>query len=289
MTDDLPPDVLTAEPADVVAAWLERAPRELRGTGVDTGLGIEVRRALWARGVPFVRRERIAHLATWWPLPWTVLPPEALEHACREACILAPGEVVAAVAAGQGPGRSAAESKGALAAFRETCELLGCWSECLVPERSGRGTGCVVLVGLPGVGKDSWLRGRWSGPVLSLDALREELGVSHDDEQRGVLDAAWRRVTAWLEARTPFAWNATNLRRRQRAGLVSRLKGLGASVTLVNLDAAYAEVRRRNRHRAGAVPEKTWEKLLGQWEPVWPGEADAEQWFEDGVEVRLEA
>lgn len=148
-------------------------------------------------------------------------------------------------------------------------------------------TEVLVLSGLPGAGKDTWLARNWSGAVISLDALRVELALPHPANAQPVLDAAWKRAGDLLKAQRPFAWNATNLRRRQRQGLIERLQGLGASVTLIAVDAPYSIVLKQNRARAEALSSSAWNKCLHQWECVGPGEADDEQWFEAGVRVTL--
>jgi predicted kinase len=118
--------------------------------------------------------------------------------------------------------------------------------------------------------------------VISLDGLREELGVEHAAPQDAVLELAWARATRGLRTGQGFAWNATNCRRRQRAGLVARLQGLGAKVTLLSLEAPHAVVSRRNAQRARSLTGAAWEGRLEQWESVWPGEADDERWYEEG-------
>ena len=54
------------------------------------------------------------------------------------------------------------------------------------------------MSGLPGAGKDNWVRNNlpdW--PVISLDAVREELDVDPTDAQGQVINRArsWRGIT----------------------------------------------------------------------------------------------
>lgn len=148
-------------------------------------------------------------------------------------------------------------------------------------------TEVLVLSGLPGAGKDTWLARNWSGAVISLDALRVRLSLPHPANAQLVLDAAWKQAGELLNVQQPFAWNATNLRRRQRQGLIERLQSLGARVTLVAIDAPYSTVVKQNRSRTEALSGTAWNKCLHQWECVGPGEADDEHWFEAGVRVVL--
>ena len=74
--------------------------------------------------------------------------------------------------------------------------------------------GTTVLSGLPGAGKDTWIAAnRADHPVVSLDALRAELGVDPAGDQRAVVDAAYQRAREHLRARRSFVWNATNISR----------------------------------------------------------------------------
>ena len=55
----------------------------------------------------------------------------------------------------------------------------------------------VLLSGLPGAGKDHWVRTQLPGwPVIALDDLREELDVSPTDEQGTVLNRAREQARA---------------------------------------------------------------------------------------------
>lgn len=74
-----------------------------------------------------------------------------------------------------------------------------------------------ILAGLPGAGKDRWLRDhRPELPVVSLDALRADLGVAPTDRQGAVIARARELAREHLRAGRDFAWNATNLGRALR-------------------------------------------------------------------------
>ena len=255
-------------PVHFVQRWLRLAPRAPRDGGYDSGFGIGVRCALYEAGAGLKVREHAAHLASWWSLPRQGEAP-------RLACTLSSGERLASVAGGS-------------SRFEASCRALGVWSAPATFRRplGGDEPDVLVLSGLPGVGKDTWLQAHWASPVISLDGLREELGVAHAAPQAPVLELAWARASRALRERQGFAWNATNCRRRQRAGLVARLQGLGAKVTLLSLEAPHALVSQRNAQRARSLSGAAWEARLEQWESVWPGEADAERWV-DGAQTEL--
>ena len=75
----------------------------------------------------------------------------------------------------------------------------------------------VVMCGLPGAGKDTYVRERLGDcPVVSLDALRDELDIEPGDAQGAVVQAARERAKEHLRRGERFVWNATNLTRQRR-------------------------------------------------------------------------
>ena len=130
-------------------------------------------------------------------------------------------------------------------------------------------TGAATLLsGMPGPGKDSWLAARAVGSeVVSLDALRRELGVDPRDAQGPVVAEARKRARIALRAQRPIIWNAINLSRRVRGQVVDLFAAYKAKVNMVYLESAEAEVNRRNDSREQAVPAKAIARMLDRWEP----------------------
>lgn len=144
----------------------------------------------------------------------------------------------------------------------------------------------IVMSGLPGAGKDTWLRTNHPElPVVSLDALRDELSIAHGEEEERLRKASFERMKQHLIARRSFAWNSTLLRRRERRSLIDWLQRNDARVTLISLEVSARVQAAQNKHRAAVVPEAALERMLQRWEPVLPGEAFAERFFEDGRPV----
>jgi predicted kinase len=124
-----------------------------------------------------------------------------------------------------------------------------------------------LLSGLPGAGKDAYVQRHLSDqPVISLDALRRELGVSPEGEQGAVASRARELARSHLRAGRDFVWNATNFTRVMRDSLIQMFHQYGARVRIVYLETSWPELQRRNRQRAAAVPLRVLEKLVDRLE-----------------------
>lgn len=138
----------------------------------------------------------------------------------------------------------------------------------------------VLLSGLPGTGKDTWIAAHCPDlPVVSLDAIRKELDVSPEEPQSRVADEARSRARALLRARQPFVWNATSVSPSLRRKQIDLFSGYRARVRVVYLETGWEEQLRRNRGRAAAVPEAVICRMLGKLTPPERWEAHRVDWF----------
>lgn len=125
----------------------------------------------------------------------------------------------------------------------------------------------ILLSGLPGTGKDTWIRENYPNlPVISLDEIRKELGISPTDNQGRVISEGHERARALLRQKTPFIWNATNISSQIRSTQIALFEQYGASVTTVFLETEWEEGLRRNSERRAAVPPAVIERLLSKLE-----------------------
>lgn len=131
----------------------------------------------------------------------------------------------------------------------------------------------VVLSGLPGAGKDAWAARHLPGhPVVSLDRIRAQAGISPGTHTGRVVFAAREAAREHLRAGRPFVWSATNLSRMIRGQLIDLLADYGARVRIVSVEASPDQIARRNAARPGheAVPATARERMLRRWEaPEW--------------------
>lgn len=114
----------------------------------------------------------------------------------------------------------------------------------------------LLLSGLPGTGKDTWIRENCPGlPVISLDEIRGELGITPTENQTKVVELARDRARELLRKKHPFIWNATDLSPMVRSKQIKLFTQYHAAVRIVYLETGWAEQLRRNRDREARVPE----------------------------------
>ena len=123
----------------------------------------------------------------------------------------------------------------------------------------------ILLSGLPGTGKDTFIRQHYPElPVVSLDQLRQQLGVSPTDKQSPVLEAAREQARTFLREKQPFVWNATNLSPMVRARQLELFADYNACTRIEFLETPWSEQLRRNAQRKDAVPEQAICHMLEQ-------------------------
>lgn len=137
----------------------------------------------------------------------------------------------------------------------------------------------ILLSGLPGTGKDTWIRKNCPNlPMISLDEIRKELKISPRDDQTRVVETARERARELLRKKQPFVWNATNLSPMLRGRQLSLFTQYHASTRIVYLETAWEEQLRRNRERADAVPEQVICRMLEDLVPPETKEATRVEW-----------
>ncbi len=138
----------------------------------------------------------------------------------------------------------------------------------------------ILMCGLPGTGKDTWIsKNHPDMPVISLDEIRKELGVSPTDNQSVVITHAKERARVLLRQKKPFVWNATSLTAQLRANQISLFEQYGASVKTVFLETRWDEELRRNSERKSAVPVSVIEKMLSKFEIPERFECEQIEWI----------
>ncbi len=137
----------------------------------------------------------------------------------------------------------------------------------------------VLMSGLPGAGKDTWVRTHCEGwPVISLDALRQKLGVKPTQTQGAVISAAREQAREHLRVGQRFVWNATNISRSLRSRLIDIFSGYNAQIRIVHIDTPAATLYRQNKQREAIVPPHVIDGMVRKWEVPDLTEAHRVQW-----------
>ncbi len=140
----------------------------------------------------------------------------------------------------------------------------------------------LLMAGLPGTGKDTWLQKNYPHlPMICLDDIRRDLGMGHTGDQSPVMEEAYRRARALLRQKQPFVWNATNVLTAYRRSQITLFEEYGARVRVVYLETAWEERIRRNRGRRAdqVVPEAAAERMLASLTLPEAWEAHAVDWI----------
>ncbi|MEB3148586.1 MAG: PQQ-dependent sugar dehydrogenase [Sphaerospermopsis sp.] len=138
----------------------------------------------------------------------------------------------------------------------------------------------VMMSGLPGVGKDTWIQENLSDwPVISLDELRKTLKISPEEDQGAVINAAKALAKDYLRTGQSFVWNATNISRQLRSSLIRQFVNYQGKIRIVYLETSWEELLQRNRDRAAKLPEKVLDKLRNRLEVPDITEAQTVDWI----------
>ena len=138
----------------------------------------------------------------------------------------------------------------------------------------------VLMSGLAGTGKDTWIEKNLCGmPIISLDDIREEFGISPTGNQGEVARIAHERSKVYLRAKQPFVFNATSITSDIRGMQIALFEQYGASVRTVFLETEWNENLRRNAERKRNVPEHAIEKMLSKLEIPERFESEKVDWI----------
>jgi predicted kinase len=132
----------------------------------------------------------------------------------------------------------------------------------------------VVLVGLPGCGKSTWLK-RNGGKGISSDAVRRLL--ADDETDQSIHPQVFQTVRYLLEQRLaigrPVTYiDATNLTPEERRPYIEIARAHGCEIEAVWFDVPLAVCLERNARRARVVPAEALVKMAAKLVP--PAEAE---------------
>jgi putative nucleotidyltransferase with HDIG domain len=251
---------------------------------------VMARRILWRLGVRFGWRERVTALVRFHQVPFYLIERPDAERLAAEVSQTARCDHLALLAEADARGRHCYDQARLLdniALFAEACREQGCLTgprpfpsdhtrflyfrdpgrhPDVLAHEDCRGE-VVLMSGLPGAGKDHWLATHLPDrPVVSLDAVRDELDVEATDAQGPVRQRARELARDHLRHGRSFAWNATNLSKQVRGECLGLFAAYRMRVRIVYLEVDEHRLHAQNRRRPAPVPEAVLEHLLDRWE-----------------------
>jgi len=140
----------------------------------------------------------------------------------------------------------------------------------------------LLMSGLPGVGKDTWIQHNFPDlPVISLDKLRQKMGIEPSDKQGAVVNAAKAIAKNYMRGGQSFVWNATNLSQQLRGKLISLFANYQGKIRIVYLESPWEELLQRNHNRTNRLPEKVLYRMRHRLEVPNITEAHQVDWLID--------
>ncbi|MFB2918182.1 AAA family ATPase [Aerosakkonema funiforme] len=263
------------------------------------------RQILWQLHVPFHQREAIVALVQYGSLPLWFWDKTNPQRAVIKASQLIRCDLLALLAEADVRGRECEDREQLLERiqfFREFCQENECFDRPRhFPSHHSRFVyfqkengypdyaafddtrfEVILMSGLPASGKDYWIRKNLPDKkVISLDELRKILKISPRDEQGEVIDRAKAMAKEYLRVGQSFVWNATNISRQLRSGLISLFSGYQARIRIVYLEVPWEELLRRNSDRDAIVPEAVIWKMSQRLEVPDITEAHVVDWLVD--------
>lgn len=124
-----------------------------------------------------------------------------------------------------------------------------------------------LMSGIPASGKDTYIK-QFLGdcPVISLDEIRREQGISPLENQGRVVQEAKALAKQYLARKTGFVWNATNISQFIRTPLIDLFLDYGADVKVVYCEAPLADLLKRNGKRKEPVFEDAILRMIDKLE-----------------------
>ena len=247
--------------------------------------------------IRFEDREKIARLVRYHGLPLWFAEKSNTEKAILQASLSTPMHLLALVAEADVKGRICPDKEALIERvefFRMYCQDQECYyhpkqfpsshTKFMYFERDDSFSNypvyddtqfeAVLMSGLPGAGKDTYILDEFRDwPVISLDALREQMGVKPTDNQGTVIQAAKEQAKVMMRRKQSFVWNATNITRSLRETLISLFRIYNARIRIVYIESSHQKLQQQNLGREEIVPPKVIVRLIQKMEVPDPSEA----------------
>jgi predicted kinase len=274
--------------------------------GSITSRGHSKKGALTARQIlytqvptPFAIREQIVQLVRYHGQPIWAIERKDPTRVIIETSLQVNTKLLSLLARADALGRICADKAGLLYRidlFEALCQEQDCWGKAKAFETPHArfhyfykedsapgfvpfddfGATVVMLSGLPGAGKDTYVQQHYKDwPVINLDQIRRDNKIAPTDKSGNgtVIQLAKEQAREHLRKKRHFVWNATNITRQMRAQLVELFVTYKAYVKMVYVEVPYQQLHVQNKSREAAVPRHAVDKLLTKLEVPSPWEA----------------
>ena len=240
---------------------------------------------------PFAIREQICKLVRHHGLPlWAWEKPNPQKEVIKASLIL-DTKLLAILAKADVLGRICKDQEELLTRidlFQELCQENNCWGKPKefasdyaryvylskkdsFPEYipyDDREFEVVMMSGVAGSGKDTYIANHYDLPIVSLDNIRREHNFDPADKKKTpmTIEIAKQEVKQYLRTKQSFVFNATNITRSLRNKWLSLFHDYGAKVNIIYLEVPFARLLLQNKNRRHIVPENIIHKMINNLE-----------------------
>jgi predicted kinase len=125
-----------------------------------------------------------------------------------------------------------------------------------------------MMCALPGSGKDTYINKELNLPVLSLDDMRREKGISPTDKKGNgkIIQEGKERAKQFMRNKEDFVFNATNITSDMRGKWISLFEEYGGKINIIYIEVPYKTLLSQNHNREYKVPEDKLDKLVRKLE-----------------------
>lgn len=124
-----------------------------------------------------------------------------------------------------------------------------------------------MISGLPGAGKDTYIKNNLSLPVVGLDDLREEMDVKVMENEGQVSQLAKERCREYMRKGHDFVFNATNLLKQTRGRWIRLFNQYNYNIEIHYIEPSFSVLTKQNSNREKKVPEDVVYNMFKKIEP----------------------
>jgi predicted kinase len=126
----------------------------------------------------------------------------------------------------------------------------------------------IMMCGVAGAGKDSYVAKNFNLPIVSLDDIRRANGISPTDKVGNgrVVQNAKELARIYMRKHESFVWNATNITKQLRGGLIDLFTSYGGRVEIHYVEVPYEKLITQNKNREHSVPDDVIERMISKLE-----------------------